>query len=604
MEPTSFLPLVASVLIFLIGIGVYLPGARDRLHRLFLALCLLEAYWGFATFELLTAGRLPEAELWTRAGFLWPLICAALLHLALISGGRRPFAGGLHAEREGLPRTRSGAASLFRGALFLAIYLPAGTIAVLDLLTDRITGLPWRTATGWTVTPLYTLNGPAAVVWALAVSGIALALGAAYALSVRHRARRRLLLFVAAGIACAFASMLAIDAILPFFRTGYQEWISVGLALQSALVGYGIRELDLSRLTREVSVREILSLMPGILLLLDASGRIRSVHGSGLSSLGYAGGELVGRKARSLLASGAALSRDDLWPALERDGSVRRLRMQVRRKDGSTIAVLLSVGAIEARRGLFDDHRSLPLFGAPKGESQGTRLRRDRIIGFVCVAETAAEESRLGAPLARPLDEKELLVREAYHRIKNNLAIVGSFINLYQEQVRDPADRDIMSALKARVRSISLVHEQLYQGRDPGTIDFSTYARQLLENLRSSFMPPGSVVDVIVSIEPTALSIDRAVTLGLVLTELSTNALKYGFEGVGAGRLRVEMARSDKLYRLSFSNSGRPISDLDAESTDSLGLRLVRALVEQLDGSIELVREPETRFVITFPAEE
>ena len=578
MEPTSFLPLVASILISLFGIAVYLSGVHDRLHLLFLVTSLLEAYWAFVTFELLTAGTLAQAAFWTRAGFLWPLIFAALLHLALVSGGWRPFAGGRSAKRERTPRVGSGARALLRGALLFVIYLPAGALALLDLLTNRISGLPWRTEHGWTVTPLYTVNGAAAVGWALAASGIALALCAAHAFLARDRRRKKLLVFMGAGIGFAFASMLAIDAILPFFRTGYQEWISVGLALQSALIGYGIRDLDRSRLTTEASAGETLALMPSMFLLVDASGRINSANACALSGLGYTEEELLGTKARSLLPADRAPLPGDFWSRLSREGSYRNLRTEVRRKDGSTIAALLSVAVV--------------------------RAWRDRITGFVCVGETLSEESRAGAASGRQIEEKELLVREAYHRIKNNLAIVGSFINLYLEQVRDPADRNIMNALKARVRSIALVHEQLHQGRDLKTIDFSIFARQLLENLRSSFMPPGTVVDVVVTIKPTALSVDTAVTLGLVLTELCTNALKYGFEGVGAGQLRVAMERKEGLYRLSFSNSGRPIPDLDAESTDSLGLRLVRALVEQLDGSIELIREPETQFTITFPAEE
>ena len=597
MEPTSFVPLLAGVLIAFVGLSVYLLGARDGLHRLFLLSCLFEAYWVFTTFELLTAGTLQEAESWSRAGFLWPVIFALLLHFPLLSGG-------LRAKRERPAGISPATTSLLRGALLIAIYLPAGALSLLDLLTDRVTGLPWQTAHGWTVTPLYTENGPVAVIWALAVSGIAIVLCAAFAISARSGPRRRQLLLTLAGVASAFGVMLAIDAILPAFRTGYQGWISAGLALEAVLIGYGIAGIDRSRLAPEHAAKAMLSLMPAIFLLVDTYGRIRSAGGSALSRLGYAETELLGKKARSLLPFRRAPFPGEFWSTLSRQGSYCGVRTEVRRKDGSTVVVLLSVAAVHARRGLFSNDRPRPIFGAPEGDSPATSARRDRMIGFVCIGEEVSEESPLGAGAARPIEEKELLVREAYHRIKNNLAIVGSFINLYLEQVRDPADRNIMNALKARVRSISLVHEQLHQGRDLKTIDFATYARQLLENLRSSFMPPGTVVEVIVSIEPTALSIDRAVTLGLVLTELSTNALKYGFEGVGAGELRVAMKRTERVYRLSFSNSGRPIPDLDAESTDSLGLRLVRALVDQLDGSIELIREPETQFVITFPAEE
>lgn len=597
MEPTSFLPLLASVFISFLGLSVYLSGARDGLHRLFLAACLIEAYWSFATFELLTAGTLPEAKLWARAGFLWSLGFAALVHLS-IRFLRYRGTGGRAARDQG------GGRLLLRGALLLALYVPGGAIALLDLLTDRVSGLPWRTAHGWTVTPLYTAIGPAAVAWALGALGIGLLLSIAGSLTARDRAHRLRLLFMSAGLFSVFAAMLAIDAILPFYKTGYQDWISVGLAVGMALSGYGIAQPDRAGLAPGRLAAELGSLMPSMLLFVDPAGRIRMANPAALSLLGYPEGELLGAKALSLLVPRGSPFPAGFWSALRLRGECRELAAAARRKDGSTIDLLLSVARIEARRGIFSRGRPLPAPGAPEGRGRRRRARRGRVVGFLCIGKDVTEVELARAGLTRSLEEKELLVREAYHRIKNNLAIVGSFINLYQEQVSDPGDRAIMSALKARVRSISLVHEQLHQGRDLKSVDFAAYARLLLENLRSSFMPPGIAVEVIVLIETTAFSIDRAVTLGLVLTELSTNALKYGFDGVDAGQIRVEMGRDGAHYRLAFSNNGRPIPDLDAEATDSLGLRLVRALVDQLDGSVELKREPETQFIITFPVEE
>jgi len=312
--------------------------------------------------------------------------------------------------------------------------------------------------------------------------------------------------------------------------------------------------------------------------VIDADGRIVLTSRSAAALLGYDEGELRALRAAALLAPERDHFPDNFWRKLNEDGVYRDLRIGLRHRNGEQIDTLFSFAVV--------------------GQRRHSRT------GYVCAGINVTGESMARDELTAALKEKELLVREAYHRIKNNLAIVGSLINLYQEQVSNPNDQEIMIALKARVRSISLVHEQLHQSHDLSTVDFSSYARKLLDNVRSSFLPPGVTVDVVTLMEPTPLSVDVSVTLGLVLTELATNALKHGFAGVDSGEIRVAMERLGGSYRLTFSNSGPPIPDLDTALTDSLGLGLVRALVDQLDGSIGLTRKPETKFIITFPAEE
>lgn len=573
MTFANFLPLLASVVLLVVGVYAYASGARDRLHRLFFVACAVLAYWAFATFELLTAGTLEAARFWAHAAFPWPFGFALLLHLSLVVGANRAVPS-LSART---PRAR-----LSRGVGLALLYLPAIGFAVLDLLTDRITGLPWRTTVGWTVTPLYTEAGPVAVAWAVGIAAIAAIASLVRFVSRRgwegrRRSQRACEGLFLAGFAFALLAMLIVDGILPFYRTGYQEWIAVGLALGALSLGAGVVLGDRGSLSAESAATPLLAIAPCLLSFLDEHGRIVAASRSMAALLGYPEGGLRGVKAIALLAPGPNRPPDRFWRQLTEDGLYRDALLTLRNRNGERMETLFSFAVV----------------------------RRAHILeGYVCAGVNVTGESLARDELSNILREKDLLVREAYHRIKNNLAIVGSLINLYQEQVNDPTGREIMAALRARVRSISLVHEQLHQSHDLSTVDFASYARKLLDNIRSSFLPPGVAVELITLIEPARLSVDVAVTLGLILTELATNALKHGFTGVSSGEIRVSMGRQGASHRLTFSNSGPPIPDLDAALTDSLGLGLVRALVDQLDGTIGLTRKPETTFLITIPAEE
>lgn len=206
------------------------------------------------------------------------------------------------------------------------------------------------------------------------------------------------------------------------------------------------------------------------------------------------------------------------------------------------------------------------------------------------VAERTATEERLRASVA----EKELLLREIHHRVKNNLSIVESIISLQADDARDTRFEEIFNQLSKRIHSITLIHEKLYRGRNLDRIEAQTYLRDLVHFIVDSI---GTAVESpVIDVDELSLTSKAALSVGLILTELCTNAVKYGKGGVAIRLVRL----ADDL-ELSVQNDGS-LPPEGLRSGSGLGLRLVEALSGQLDGTWRAESGPPVRFVIVFPA--
>lgn len=200
------------------------------------------------------------------------------------------------------------------------------------------------------------------------------------------------------------------------------------------------------------------------------------------------------------------------------------------------------------------------------------------------------------------LQEKEVLLREVHHRVKNNLQVVSSLLSLQARSTTDPHARKVFEESQGRVQSMALIHEQLYESNSFAAVDFSNYLRQLAAQLVRSQEVSADRVDVKVEVDGVQLSIDVAVPCGLIVNELLTNALKYAFPEGRNGSVRIRVSHQpDASVTLTVSDDGVGLPPgVGFWNTKTLGLRLVRSLVRQLDGEIELSGPPGASFRIRF----
>ena len=219
------------------------------------------------------------------------------------------------------------------------------------------------------------------------------------------------------------------------------------------------------------------------------------------------------------------------------------------------------------------------------------------------VSERTAELSASNASLTALLGEKDVLLKEIHHRVKNNLQTISSLLNLQAGKIKDAEARQLFMDTRSRVRSMALIHEKLYQSHDLARIDFADYLQTLTSGLAGSFSGVASAVRIAVEVEDIMLAVDAAVPCGLIVNELVTNCFKYAFAGGRSGEINVRMARVEGArFRLSVADDGVGFpKGLNFRETESLGMQLVTTLAEQLDGEVHLTNGTGTKFEITFP---
>ena len=213
-----------------------------------------------------------------------------------------------------------------------------------------------------------------------------------------------------------------------------------------------------------------------------------------------------------------------------------------------------------------------------------------------------AERKRAEEQIKASLKEKEVLLKEVHHRVKNNLQVISSLLYLQSKDIENAWVFDIFQDSQSRIRSMALVHEKLYQSQDLGRIDFAEYVQSLANYLYRSYDTSSHLVDLNVNIDRVYLSIDTALPCGLIVNELISNSLRHAFPEGQKGQIWVELRlQHDGQYTLAVSDNGVGLpEDLDFQNTRSLGLQLVNSLVDQLEGTIELDRSTGVAFKITF----
>ncbi len=200
------------------------------------------------------------------------------------------------------------------------------------------------------------------------------------------------------------------------------------------------------------------------------------------------------------------------------------------------------------------------------------------------------------------LHEKEVLLKEIHHRVKNNLQVISSILQMQGRAIADPHYRNIFNECQDRVRTMALVHEKLYRSHNLAAIDLAEEIRELGAMLASSYGRPG--VQLLVQAEPASVDIEVAVPLGLALNELVSNALKYAFPAERAGTVTVTLSRPlPEQLRLSVRDNGCGLpAGFAWQKATSLGLTMVHALARQLRAEVEVRQDNGTEFVLTFPA--
>lgn len=242
---------------------------------------------------------------------------------------------------------------------------------------------------------------------------------------------------------------------------------------------------------------------------------------------------------------------------------------------------------------LLNDKKPFPVIMELSSNTNSTENRESILITIVNISELKNAEKQV----KKSLQEKEILLREINHRVKNNLQIISSLLHLQEDRADTEDALDVLKESQGRVKSMAMVQEKLSQSPTYSYINLKEYVEKLVHDILYSYGIPDTIKKDL-NIEDINLSIDTAIPLGLIINELVTNIVKYAFN-VPEGTITVNIRSRSEQIEITIADDGLGIpEDIDTEKSDSLGLQLVNSLVDQLDGSIEVNTSNGTEYTI------
>jgi PAS domain S-box-containing protein len=324
--------------------------------------------------------------------------------------------------------------------------------------------------------------------------------------------------------------------------------------------------------------RQIVEAAPNAMLMIDVAGRIQMVNAQAERIFGYPRNEMLEQPIEILVPHGSR-DRHPTWhAAFFADPQIRPMgvgrELHARRADGVEFPVEISLNPIET-----DDDPMV-------------------LCAVVDISHRKQEAERVLAALR----EKEILLGEIHHRVKNNLQIVCSLLELQWARVTDPTALSLLRDSQNRIRSMALIHQTLYGSKDFARVDFAAFLDSLLPVVTEAYGTRSRHISIRVDVEPVRFPINTAMPCGLIVNELITNAFKHAFAGRDQGEIRVALTRQlgdEVLLSVSDDGVGLP-DDADPEQTGTLGLQLVRLLTNQLAGDLSINRANPTRFSVRF----
>jgi PAS domain S-box-containing protein len=321
--------------------------------------------------------------------------------------------------------------------------------------------------------------------------------------------------------------------------------------------------------------------MPVAMIVVDQQGLITRLNRLAETTFGYDPGELIGQAVERLVPERLRAAHPAVRQGFQSESQARPMglgrELSALRKDGSEFPVEIGINPAETGEGMLI------------------------LTVILDLSERKLAEQRTQEALA----QKDLLLREVHHRVKNNLQVIHSLLDLQALNLHDQRLVAVLRDSQDRIRSMSLIHQTLYQSHDLARVDFQRFLDELLPQLGESYRSVAGAVQLQAHAQNVTLPIDEAIPCGLVVNELVSNALKHGFAQGRGGRIEVSISQGESRgIELSVANDGHAIADEQAlQNPASLGLQLVRLLTRQLKGSLDIRLADPTRFTLRFPRE-
>lgn len=568
MNGFALISFLAFMVCFFLGNFIYHKNPKSQLNKIIALTSIMVGFLAFVEFQYRQAETLQTALFWLKISTLWPIVPSLLLHTSLIFTNSRYLKNKL---------------------TYLLIYLPGIIISAIGLSTNLLIGGALKEYWGWTYgfpanMTLYNIMS----IWTVVTVALAGILCLRYYLKSKGLKKKQAE-YLFAGLYIPLIISFFSDAILPSMSLRVPEMTMTTMTIGIGLFSYGIWKYKFPALTPAIAADNIVSTMSNFFFLLDEDLHIVTINQATKDLLGFVDSELIGKPLNIVFAEdGESLFKGNPFTGDKK--SITNIRATFKAKNSQLIPVFLSISLIESDN--------------------------SQILGIVCIGNDITDIKEAENKIKASLEEKELLLQEIHHRVKNNLQIISSLLSLQSGYVKDKDDLELFKESQSRVRSMAFIHEQLYQSADFTNIDFGTYVQNLVGYLSYSYSIDQSYINFKLDIDNVSLDINTAIPCGLIINELVTNSLKYAFplieyikssnDTVISTKLPNEICiylhpyKEDKFVLVVTDNGTGLPENINLTNTNTLGLRLVNSLVNQLDGNIELDRTNGTKFKVIF----
>jgi PAS domain S-box-containing protein len=472
-------------------------------------------------------------------------------------------------ERTKLLEKKSTRFLLYVPALILSILWVAGLMDI----------KPVKAYWGWTyVPPQQNVVLASLGIYVAIVSSCTIFLCLQYLLrKAEHQKKQQTgLILIGLVITLMLVLMAEPGGLSTYLKVKIPRLTSIGFVIESALLTYAIWRYELFALMPATAAESIIATLADALFLVNPEGKIVTVNQATLKLLGYQERELADQPVDMIFAHNETTGfRLMQYEQLLTTGAIYDTETTLITKGAKKIPISLSASIVRDKQGAGQ--------------------------GVVYVGRDLTERKRVEAQIRASLREKELLLKEIHHRVKNNLQIISSLLMLQSETTRSEQALKALRESQDRVISMAIVHEVLYQSKDLAQVNFAEYTQKLTDHLLRSYNIDSHAISLKMNVARVSLDIDTAIYCGLIINELVSNALKHAFPAGGPRELCLSFCTDGDRSTLTVSDNGVGLPpDVELDKTESLGLQLVTMLTQQLGGTLELDQGRGTTFKIAF----
>lgn len=367
-------------------------------------------------------------------------------------------------------------------------------------------------------------------------------------------------------------------------KNGQKKWLEMrSTFLPDGQVIFSIHDITERKSLEEAKKKSesyyhaLLEAIPDMVVITDSRGFISYVSDSTAKFLGYdSPAEMIGKSNSDFIAPEEVERMYQLGTLVERQGKLNQQVATVLRKNGERKIVEISMASV------LDS------------ENQPS--------AYIAIIRDITERIQLENNLRQMVKEKEVLIQEIHHRVKNNLQLIHSLLRLQYYKSTNPEVRTALKDTQSRIRAIALIYDSLLRSERLDHINIRLYLDKIVSHLAAIYYQKDKKIEIILDLEEIYLDISRAHPCGLIVSELVSNSLKYAFADQEKGTIKVSLHKldSEKIF-LSVKDDGKGLPpDFDLEKTDSLGIQIVLDLVKQLNGSISINCDQGTEINIIF----